>query len=121
MMDSAVNVILIWQPGSGIIRNKSLLLKSRMAHALCVKFLKVHRWVIALFDHLTTHKIAMRTGSFWTNQLLMICTFLVFVDWIGCTDIPMPKTAMELASVVVSAISHRSTLHHGDMSRIMIQ
>jgi hypothetical protein len=35
-MDSRDNVILYWRPGSGIIRNKSWLLKSHMGHTRCV-------------------------------------------------------------------------------------
>jgi len=50
LMDSSDNVTLCWLPGSGIIRNKSWLLKSHMAHTRCVKFLKVYWWGIDLFD-----------------------------------------------------------------------
>jgi len=80
LMDSRDNVILCWLPGLGIIRNKSWLLKSHMAHAQCVKFLKVRRWGIWLFDHLKTHEISMFTWSFWTKLLSMFCTLLVFIQ-----------------------------------------
>jgi len=42
-MYSADYVMLFWQPGLGIIQNKSWLLRSHMAHARCVKFQKVRR------------------------------------------------------------------------------
>jgi len=54
-MYSRDDVILVWRPPSGIIQNKSRLLKSHMAHARCVKFLKVRRWGIQLVEHSITH------------------------------------------------------------------
>jgi len=42
-MHSSNNVTLFWLPGSGIIWNKSWLLKSHMAHAPCVKIQNVRR------------------------------------------------------------------------------
>jgi len=48
--DSSDNVTFFWLPGSGIIWNKSWLIKSQMSHARCVKFLKVCRSGIQLFD-----------------------------------------------------------------------
>jgi hypothetical protein len=38
-----------------------------MAHARCVKFLKVHRRGIQLVEHSITQEISMFTQSFWTN------------------------------------------------------
>jgi len=80
LMDSRDNVILFWLPGSGIIRNKSWLLKFHMAHAWCVKFLMVRRWSIQLFDHLITHEISMFTSSFWSILISMFWTLLVFIQ-----------------------------------------
>ena len=80
LMDSRDNVILFWLPGSGIIWDKSWLLNSHMAHARCVKFQMVHRWVIQPFNHLITYEISMFTPSFWTKLLSMFCTLLVFIQ-----------------------------------------
>jgi hypothetical protein len=46
LRNSRNNVNLFWMRGSAIIQNKSWLLKSHMAHAWCVKFLKVQEWGI---------------------------------------------------------------------------
>ena len=80
LMDSRVNVILSWLHGSGIIQNKSWLLRFHMAHARCVKFLKVHRWGIPLFDNLKSQEICKFTRSFWTKLILMFCTLLLFIQ-----------------------------------------
>jgi len=80
VMDSGDIIILFWLPGSDIIRNMSWLLKSHMAHARCVKFLKVRRWGIQVFNHLITHEISMFTLSFCTKLLSMFCTLLVFIQ-----------------------------------------
>jgi len=74
MIDSRDNVILLWLPWSGIIPNLLLLLKSHMAYAWCVKFLKVRRWGIQLFDYLITQEISMFTWRFWTKLILIFCT-----------------------------------------------
>jgi len=79
LRDPRDNVILFWLPGSGIIQNKSLLLKSYIAHAWCGNFLKVGRWGIQLFDHLITNEIGMFTWSVWTKLIWMFCTLLVFI------------------------------------------
>jgi len=73
-MESSDNVTLCWLPGSGIIWNKSWLLKSHMAHAQCVKFLKVRRWGIQPFDHSLTQETSIFTRSCWRTRLLMLCT-----------------------------------------------
>jgi len=80
LMDSKDNVILFWQPGSGIIQNKSWLPKSHMVHAQCVKCLMVHWWGIPLFDHSISQEISMFIRSFWMNQLLMLGIILVFIQ-----------------------------------------
>jgi len=80
LMDSRDNVILFWLPGSEIIRNKSWLLTSHMAHARCVKFLQVPQSGIQLFDHLITHEIRMFKWSFCTRLILMFFTLLVFIQ-----------------------------------------
>jgi hypothetical protein len=80
LIHSGDNVILFWLPRLGMIRKQSWLLKSHMAHARCVKFLKVRRWGIQRFDHLITHEINMFTLSFRTKQLSMFCTLLVFIQ-----------------------------------------
>jgi len=73
-MDSSENVTLFWLPGSRIIRNKWWLLKSHMAHARCVKFLKVRRWGISLFDHSITQETSIFTWSCSSTIILMLCT-----------------------------------------------
>jgi len=80
LIDPRDHVILFWRPGSGIIRNTSLLLKSYMAYAWCVKFLKVCRWGIPLFDNSITQANNMFTRSFWMNRILIICTILLFIQ-----------------------------------------
>ena len=80
MMDSRDNVILLWQPGSGIIQKKQLLLKSHMAHAQCVKFVKVGWWGIPHFDHPRTQAIRLSPCRFWTKLSSMFCTLLVFIQ-----------------------------------------
>jgi len=84
-MDSRDNVILFSQPGSGIIQNKSWLLKSHMADAQCVKIQKVRRCDIPLFDHSITQEIRMFTGSFWMKLISMFCTLLVFIQSTTCS------------------------------------
>jgi len=63
LMDSIDHAILFWQPGLGILQNKSWLLKAHMAHTRCVKFLTVRRWAIPLFDHSITQEISIFTHS----------------------------------------------------------
>jgi len=63
-----------WLPGSGILLNKSCLLKSHMAHARCVKFLKVRQWDMQLFDHLITQETSIFTRSCWRTIILMLRT-----------------------------------------------
>jgi len=70
-MDSSDTVTLFWLPGAGIIPNKSWLLKSHLAHACCVKLLKVPRWGIHCFDHLITQATTLFTWSCWRTILLM--------------------------------------------------
>jgi len=76
-MDSSDNVTLCRLPGSGIILNKSWLLKSHMAHARCAKFLKVHRWGIQLFDSSISHETTIFTQSYRRTIILMLCTLYV--------------------------------------------
>jgi len=85
----------LWLPGSGIIPNKSWLLKSHMAHARCVNFLKVRRWDIQLFDHLITHEINMITWSIWTKLISMFCTLLVLIQ--SATSSGNTLSAMSIA------------------------
>jgi len=73
-MDSSDNVTLFWMPGSGIIWSKSWLLKSDIAHAWCVKFLKVRWWGIPLFKHSITQETSIFTWSCWRTIILMLCT-----------------------------------------------
>jgi len=80
LMDSRDNVILFWLPGSGIIWNKSWLLKSHTADAWRVRFLLVCWWGIQLFNYWITHEISMFTWSFWTKLISMFCTLLVFIQ-----------------------------------------
>ena len=60
-MDSRDNVTLGWLPGSGIVLNKSWLHKSHMAHARCVKFLKVRQGNIQLYNHSITEETSIFT------------------------------------------------------------
>jgi len=73
-MDSSHNVTIFWLPGSGIIWNKSWLLKTHMAHARCGKFLKLRRWGTPLFDHWRTHESSICTRSCSWTVRLMLCT-----------------------------------------------
>jgi len=73
-LDSSNNVTLCWLPGSGIILNKSRLLKSHMAHAQCAKCLKVDQWGIQLFDDWTTQEMSIFTRSCWRTIILLLCT-----------------------------------------------
>jgi len=77
LMDSSGNVNLCWLPRSGIIWNKSWLLKSHMTHAWCVKFLKVRQWGIHRFDYSITQKTSIFTRSCWRTIILMLCTLSV--------------------------------------------
>ena len=79
LMDFSGNVILLLLPVLGTIQNMSWLIKSHLAHARCVKFIKVHRWGIQLFAHLITKEINMFTWSFRMKLILMFCTLLVFM------------------------------------------
>jgi len=73
-MDSSDNVTLCWLPGSGIIQNKSGLLKSHTAYAQCVKFLKVCQWAIQRFDHSISPGTSIFTRSCWRTISLMLFT-----------------------------------------------
>jgi len=73
-MNSSNNVTLCWLPGSGIILNRSWLLKCQMAYVQCVKFPKVRRWGIQLFDHSITQETNIFTWSSWRTIILMLCT-----------------------------------------------
>jgi len=79
-MDSSDNVIRFWLPGSGIMQNTPWLLNSHMAHAWCLKFIKVRRWGIQLVEHSITQVISMCTQSFWTRLLSMLCTLFVCIQ-----------------------------------------
>ena len=79
-MESRDNVILFGRPGSGIIQNKSWLVRSDMAHAQCVIFPKARRWDNAQFYHSITQEIRMITQRFWMKLILMVCTLLVFIQ-----------------------------------------
>jgi len=83
-MDSRDNVILFWRPGWRIIQNKWWLLKSHMAHARCVKFLKMHRLDNPLFNYSITHEIRMFTCSFWMNPISMFCSLLMIIQSATC-------------------------------------
>jgi hypothetical protein len=73
-MDSNDNVTLYWLPGSGIIQNNSWLLKSHMAYARCVKFMKVRQWGIDLFNHSMTQETSIFTWTCWWTIILLLCT-----------------------------------------------
>jgi len=73
-MDYSDNVTIFWLPGSGIIRNKSWLLNSHMAHTQCAKLLQVHGWGIPPFDHSMTEESSIFTPSCWRTIILMLCT-----------------------------------------------
>jgi len=77
LMNSMDNVTLWWLPGLGIIRNKSWLLKSHMADAQCVNFLKVRQWGIQLFNHSKTQETNIFTRSCRRTIILMLCTLSV--------------------------------------------
>jgi len=65
-MDSRDNGMSCLLPALGIIQNKLRLLKSHMAHAQCMRFLKVRLWGIHHFNHFITSEIGMFTSRFWT-------------------------------------------------------
>jgi len=94
-MDCRDNVILFWLPGSGIIRNKSWLLKPHIAHSRCVNLLMVRWWGIQLFDYLITHEIRMFTWTFWKKLISMFCTLLVFIQ--SATSSGNTVSAMSIA------------------------
>ena len=75
--DSSNNVTLCYNSRSGIIRNKSWLLKSHMAHVWCVKFLKVCQWGIQLLDHSITEETSIFTQSCLRTIILKLCTLSV--------------------------------------------
>jgi len=77
LMHYSNNVTCCWPPASEIIRNKSWLLKSHMAHTQCVKFLKVCRWGIAPVDHSMTQETSILTRSSWRTTILMLCSLQV--------------------------------------------
>jgi len=72
-MDSSNNITVCWLPGSGIIRNKLWFLKSDMAHARSVKFLKVRWWGIQLFNHSIAQQTSIFTWSCWRTIIFMLC------------------------------------------------
>jgi len=80
LIDSTPNVILLWLPRSGIIQNKSWLLKSPMAHARHVKVLKVSWWGITHFNYSITHDIGMLICSFRRRPTLIFCTLLMLTQ-----------------------------------------
>jgi len=51
-----------------------------MAHAQYVKFLKVCRWGIPLFNNSITQEISMVTWSFWMNRISMFWTHLAIIQ-----------------------------------------
>jgi len=79
LTDSRDNITLFWPPWSGIVQNKSCLLKSYMAPALCVTFLKMPEWGIRLFDRMLKQEIGMFTRSLLTKLILMFWTLLLFI------------------------------------------
>jgi len=103
-MNSSENVTLCWLPGSGIIRNKSWLLKSHMAHVRCVKFLKVHRWGIQLFDHSITQETSIFTRSYCRTRILILCTLSVSTQ--SATSSGNSLSAMSIAfGILMNCIS----------------
>ena len=80
LMDASDTVMLFWRPGSGIFWNESWLVKSHMAHAWWVKYLKVHQCCIPLFDHSITEEIRMFTLSIWTKLILMFCKHSAYIE-----------------------------------------
>jgi len=66
-------------------QNNSWLLQSHMAHARCVKFLKVRRGDIPLFNHSITEEIRMFARTCWRKLIWIFCTLLVFIQSATCS------------------------------------
>jgi hypothetical protein len=72
-IDYSDNVNLCWLPGLGVIQTKSWLLKSHLAHAWCVKFLKVRWWGIELFAHSINQETSILSLTCRSTIILMLC------------------------------------------------
>jgi len=91
----------IWLPGSGIIQNTLELLNTHMAHAWCVKFLKVRSLGIEHFDSFITQRFGMFTLSICTKQVSMFCTLLVFIQSIASSCNTLSAMSIVIGSLII--------------------